>query len=70
MDPLFVSVTEFGRLFSISKSKANEAPPQTDKACPGEQAVRGLTEGLRSRATGGIGKIAPGMMTGERSDGR
>ena len=24
MDPLFVSVAEFGRLFSISKSKASE----------------------------------------------
>ena len=36
----------------------------------GVQAVGRLTKGLRSRATGGIEGIAPGMMTVKRSDGR
>ena len=49
---------------------SNEAPPQTDKACTGVQAVGCVIEGLRSRETGGIARIAPGMMTGKRSDGR
>jgi hypothetical protein len=34
------------------------------------QAVGSVTEELRSRGTGGIVRIAPGMMTGKRSDGR
>ena len=49
---------------------SNEAPPQTDKACTEEQARGCVREELRSRETGGIGTIAPGMMTGKRSDGR
>jgi hypothetical protein len=44
--------------------------PQTDEACTEVQGVDGLKEELRSRETGGIGRIAPGMMTGKRSDGR
>jgi hypothetical protein len=46
------------------------AHPQTDETCTEVQAVGYRQEELRSRGTGGIVRIAPGMMTGERSDGR
>ena len=62
------------KLTHLSSSRAvkssSEPAPQTDKACTEVQAVGCLGEELRSRETGGIGRIAPGMMTGKRSDGR